>query len=206
MELSSRADGHLLALLHQGLVVILIPFSVFYSGPTGIRTNRRQPTLGSKNLPLSVSDFSTERVSGWDGREKPFGMGCARVSSVGDPRATTHITSPLSGRPECCCCCRWLCRGPTKPRACQLQVVVRHVPFGRLAWCGLTRRSLAVLERVGSGVVLFGARLLSDVLGVVHKLGTSLCLSLSLDESGSCREARYLGPLRTRCGVSRDQG
>ena len=52
------------------------------------------------------------------------------------------------------------------------------VLFGRLAWCGLAGRNLAVLERVGSGVVLFGARLLSDVLGVVHNLGTSLCLSL----------------------------
>ena len=120
-------------------------------------------------------------------------MGWACVSSVCDPRATTHITSPLSGRPECCCCCCWLCCGPTKPRACQLQVVVRHVPFGRLAWCVLARRSLAVLERVGSGVVLFGVRAcFFDVLGVVHNLGTSLCLSLSLDESGSCPRSEIL--------------
>ena len=68
VELSSRlghpADGHLLVLLHQGLVVVLlIPFSVFCSGPTSIRTNRRQPTLGSENLLLSVSHLSTQRVA-----------------------------------------------------------------------------------------------------------------------------------------------
>ena len=86
------ADGHLLVLLHQGLVVVLlIPFSVFYSGLTSIRTNRRQPMLGSENLPLSVCDFSTERVStmmrnlsGWDGR-------VSLQSATHGPPHTSHL-------------------------------------------------------------------------------------------------------------------
>ena len=95
VELSSRlghpADGHLLVLVHQGLVVLLNPFSVSYSGLTSICTNGRQPMLGSENLPLSVSDFSTERVStvmrnlsGWDGR-------VSLQSATHGPPHTSHL-------------------------------------------------------------------------------------------------------------------
>ena len=174
MELSSRlghpADGHLLVLLHQGLVVVLlIPFSVFYSGPTSVRTNRRQPTLGSENLLLSVSDFSTERVSGWDGRVP------LQSATHGPPR-TSHL--------HCL----------EDPNVVAVAAGSGVVPPSLVLVS--FRQWLGPCPSVGlRGVVLLGAasqfwrelaaewsvrcaRLFFDDLGVVHNLGTSLCLSL----------------------------